>query len=57
MTGDWKVYHDADGAMKKFRRFKACRREVSRRIDGGMTLTEIFRTANKNDCKVVDFVR
>lgn len=45
LTGDWRVYHDAEGAKKTFRRFKACKDAVSRKVSDGRTLAQIFCAA------------
>lgn len=45
LTGDWKVYDDAEGAKKLFSRYKACRKAIARRMELGCTLAEIFCAA------------
>lgn len=46
LTGEWKVYKDADGAKKLFARYGACRKAVMRRIEGGSSLEQIFCAAH-----------
>ena len=45
LTGEWKVYADADNAKKMFCRFRACRKAVVKRLNEGKTLEELFCTA------------
>ncbi len=45
LTGEWKVYADADNAKKMFGRYTACRKAVVKRINEGKTLEELFCTA------------
>ncbi len=45
LTGDWKVYANADEAKKKFQRFSACRCALINRITKGHTLAQIFCAA------------
>ncbi|MEE1013043.1 MAG: DUF3793 family protein, partial [Clostridia bacterium] len=45
LTGEWKVYQDAEGAEKLFARYKACRTALLRRITKGLTLAQIFCAA------------
>lgn len=45
LTGEWKVYQDAEGAEKLFVRYKACRNALLRRITKGLTLAQIFCAA------------
>ena len=42
LTGEWKVYADADNAKKLFCRYTACRKAVVKRVDEGKTLEELF---------------
>lgn len=42
LTGDWKVYNDAEGAQKIFLRYKSCRNAIVKRMARGQTLTQIF---------------
>lgn len=42
LTGDWKVYHNAEEAKKLFRRFKACKKAVSNKVASGQSLAQIF---------------
>lgn len=42
LTGEWKVYADADNAKKLFCRYTACRRAVVNRLNEGKTLKELF---------------
>lgn len=41
-SGDWKVYNNPEQARQTFKRYKACRNAIMRRISGGMTLAELF---------------
>lgn len=45
LTGEWKVYQDAEGAKKLFSRYKACRAAIVRRLSRGQTLAQIFCAA------------
>lgn len=45
LVGEWKVYANADEAKKRFARFAACRKAVSRRLQNGDTLERIFCAA------------
>lgn len=45
LIGEWKVYHNATEAEKLFRRFKACRNALVKRVAAGRTLAEIFCAA------------
>lgn len=45
LTGEWKVYENADKARELFRRYNACRCAVVKRIEQGRTLAEIFNAA------------
>lgn len=45
LSGDWKVYKDADNAQKLFERFAACRKAVVKRLNKGQSLAEIFCAA------------
>ncbi len=45
LTGDWKVYHNAEEAKKIFARYKACKAAVSKKISDGKTLAQIFCAA------------
>lgn len=45
LNGEWKVYHDAEGAARMFGRFEACRRAVSRKVAEGKGLAQIFCAA------------
>ncbi len=42
LCGEWKVYENADKAEKLFHRFDTCRRAVSRKIEDGKTLAQVF---------------
>lgn len=42
LTGEWKVYADADNAKKLFCRYTACRKAVVKRVNEGKTLEELF---------------
>ncbi len=52
LTGEWKVYRDAEGAKQLFARYQACRCALLARITEGKTLFELFvqhnQTGNKN---------
>lgn len=41
-SGDWKVYHDKDGAIKKFNSYKKCRHDVCQKLNSGLTADEIL---------------
>ncbi len=45
LTGEWRVYADADNARKMFCSFKACRKAAVKRLNEGKTLEELFCTA------------
>lgn len=45
LTGDWKVYHNAEEAKKQFQRFKACKKAVSDKVINGKSLAQIFCAA------------
>lgn len=45
LTGEWKVYADADNAEKLFCRYSACRKAIVKRLNEGKTLEELFCTA------------
>ncbi len=45
LTGEWKVYHDAESAKKTFHIFKTCKKALSEKIERGKTLEEIFCVA------------
>lgn len=42
LTGEWKVYAEADKAKTLFGRYRACRRAILRRISEGKTLAQLF---------------
>ncbi|MBR5535219.1 MAG: DUF3793 family protein [Clostridia bacterium] len=42
ISGEWKVYENAEAAKKLFHRFEACRCALCNKIDGGKSLSEIF---------------
>ncbi len=42
LTGDWKVYHNAEEAKKLFKRFKNCKKAVSDKVLSGKSLAQIF---------------
>ncbi|MGM9937607.1 MAG: DUF3793 family protein [Candidatus Ornithomonoglobus sp.] len=42
LTGEWKVYAEADKAEKLFCRYSACRRAILKRINEGKTLEDLF---------------
>lgn len=45
LTGEWKVYENAERARELFRRYNVCRCAILKRIEQGRTLAEIFRAA------------
>lgn len=45
MTGEWKVYENAERAREIFKRYSACRCAIMKRIEQGRTLAEIFCAA------------
>lgn len=45
LTGEWKVYKDAEKAEKLFTRYRACRCGIVRRLESGRTLSQIFCAA------------
>lgn len=45
LTGDWKVYKDAENAKKLFLRYKACKKALLKRVANGATLAQIFCAA------------
>lgn len=45
LTGDWKVYKDAENAKKMFLRYKACKKAILKRVTNGATLAQIFCAA------------
>lgn len=45
LIGEWKVYHNAEESEKLFRRFKACRKALVKRVTDGRTLAQIFCAA------------
>lgn len=45
LTGEWKVYHNAEEAKKLFKRFGACKKAVSDKVASGKSLAEIFCAA------------
>ena len=46
LTGEWKVYHNAEEAKRLFGRFKACRKSLLRHVtERGKTLAQIFCAA------------
>ncbi len=42
-SGDWKVYHNKSGAVKKFASYRACRHDVCRKLDNGLSAFEILK--------------
>lgn len=42
LTGEWKVYAEADKARALFGRYRACRMAILRRIAQGKTLAQLF---------------
>lgn len=45
MTGEWKVYAEAEQAAKLFSRYKSCRLALLKHINSGKTLEQLFCTA------------
>ena len=45
LTGEWKVYKDADTAQKLFKRYSNCRNAIVRRIGRGETLAQVLCAA------------
>ncbi|MDO5398939.1 MAG: DUF3793 family protein [bacterium] len=45
LTGEWKVYAEAEKAQKLFYRYSACRRAILKHLHGGKTLEELFCAA------------
>ena len=45
LTGEWKVYQDAETAKAEFKRYNMCRKALLKRLEQGRTLTEVFRAA------------
>ena len=45
LTGEWKVYAQAEQAQKIFCRYKLCRKAILKRINEGKTLEQLFCTA------------
>lgn len=45
LTGDWKVYHNAEEAKKLFERFKTCKKALSDKVASGKSLAQIFCAA------------
>ena len=45
LSGDWKVYKDADNAQRLFERFAACRKAVVKKLNEGQSLAQIFCAA------------
>lgn len=42
LSGEWKVYKNAEEAKALFSRYNACRRTIVKKIEQGKTLAEIF---------------
>lgn len=42
MTGEWKVYANAEQAEQLFQRYKKCRKAILNRINSGKTLEQLF---------------
>ena len=42
LSGEWKVYENADAAKKLFHRFDRCRQAVCEKVAGGKTLEQMF---------------
>lgn len=45
LTGEWKVYKNADEAKKTFTRYRRCRRAIVKRLSQGNTLAQVFCAA------------
>lgn len=45
LSGYWKVYGDEGNAKILFEKYTRCRNNICRRIDEGMSLNQIFKTA------------
>ena len=45
MTGEWKVYAEAEQAARLFHRYKSCRSALLKHINAGKTLEQLFCTA------------
>lgn len=45
LSGYWKVYGDERSAKKLFEKYTRCRDNVCKRINSGMSLNQIFKTA------------
>lgn len=44
-VGDWKVYDKEEEAKQLFERYKACRQGITRRLEAGCTLAQVFGAA------------
>lgn len=42
LRGDWKVYHDVEGAKRRFAQFRRCRDQLWARLERGFTLSQLF---------------
>lgn len=42
LCGTWKVYHDVEGAQKKFHLYKCCQQWLEKKLDQGETLTSLL---------------
>ena len=42
LSGAWKVYHDVEGAARRFASFHRCRDALTLRLEQGLTLAQVF---------------
>ncbi|MEA4955834.1 MAG: DUF3793 family protein [Pseudoflavonifractor sp.] len=47
LCGCWKVYHDAEGARRRFRQFRLCRDLLWARMERGNSLTGLMGDSSK----------
>jgi len=45
LSGTWKVYGDVEQAQKQFASFRRCRAALTRRLQQGLTLDQVFAAA------------
>ena len=45
LCGEWKVYHNVPKAEKLFKRYRSCRKALSKRVASGCSLAKIFCAA------------
>lgn len=43
LCGYWKVYHDAENALRTFRRYDGCVKYMRERLDGGRSLYSVLK--------------